>query len=98
MAPIDVKQLHLANIANVAYIYARILREVGAPPYDPYTTRMAHPYDGEHLFRIDRTRFLPLMTQTGFREAGILALELPYRQLFMSFEKPALESWRACGS
>ena len=39
MAPIDVKQLHLANIANVAYGYAKMLREVGAAAdvlcYDP---------------------------------------------------------------
>ena len=27
---IDVKQLHLANIANVAYGYAKILREAGS--------------------------------------------------------------------
>ena len=54
MAPIDVKQLHLANIANVAYGYAKILREV-----------------------------------------EILALELPYHQPFIGFEKPALGSWGA---
>jgi len=74
------------------HLVASIIEFPGAPSYDPYTTRMAHPYDGEHLFRIDRTWFLPLMAQTGFREVEILALQLPHRQLFMSFEKPALGS------
>ena len=54
MAPIDVKQLHLANIASIAYGYAKTLREV-----------------------------------------EVLALELPYHQQFIGFEKPALGSWGA---
>jgi ubiquinone/menaquinone biosynthesis C-methylase UbiE len=68
---------------------AWITEFAGAPPYDPYTTKMSGPYDAEHLFHINRTWFLPLMARTGFVELEILHLELPFHQLFMSFEKPA---------
>ena len=83
----------IASLARVlrpgGHFIAWIAEFAGAPPYDPYATRMARPYDDEHLFHIDRTWFLPLMAQTGFRAVEILHLELPFHQLFMSFEKPA---------
>lgn len=70
------------------HFVAWIAEFAGAPPYEPYGSRMTAPYDDEHLFHIDRAWFLPLMARTGFVAQEVLHLELPFHQLFMSFEKP----------
>ena len=81
----------LAEILRVlkpgGHFVAWIAEFSGAPAYDPYLTKMASPYDLEHLYHIDRTWFLPLMAKTGFTETEVLHFELPFHFLFMSFEK-----------
>jgi ubiquinone/menaquinone biosynthesis C-methylase UbiE len=70
------------------HFVAWITEFAGAPPYNPYGAKMPGPYDAEHLYHVDRTWFLPLMSNVGFIPLEILHIELPFNQLFMSFEKP----------
>lgn len=59
-----------------------------APPYDPYGGDVT-PYDHEHMYHINLEWFLPLMREVGFIENEVVEFPLPFRFLFMSFEKPA---------
>lgn len=59
-----------------------------APPYDPYSGTVT-PYDHEHMYHINLEWFLPLMREVGFIENEVVEFPLPFRFLFMSFEKPA---------
>ncbi|MCZ8316879.1 class I SAM-dependent methyltransferase [Phreatobacter sp.] len=74
-------------LAPGGYFVAWITEFEGAPPYDPYLREM-EPYDSEHMYHIDRRWFLPLMQQTGFEVAEVIAFHQPFRYLFMSFQKP----------
>jgi len=74
-------------LAPGGYFVAWIAEFQGAPAYDPYSRPLA-PYDREHMYHIDRSWFLPLIERTGFETAEIIAFQLPFRYLFMSFHKP----------
>lgn len=58
-----------------------------APEYTPYVAGVK-PYDSEHMYHINLKWFVPLMKKIGFREVEILEFQLPFKYLFMSFEKP----------
>jgi len=61
-----------------------------APPYDPYAG-VVKPYDHEHMYHINLEWFRPLMREIGFVENEIIEFPLPFRFLFMAFEKPTAE-------